>query len=460
MFMSYSDEIRHLEVSDKSFIWHPFTQMKEWLEEKPLIITEGKGCFLKDIYGKWYLDGVSSLWVNIHGHRREEVDAAVREQLDKIAHSTLLGLSNVPSIKLAEKLIAIAEQSFSYSNKKLTKVFYSDNGSTSVEIALKMAFQYWSHIGIKGKNSFISLKNAYHGDTIGAVSVGGIEIFHNIFEPLLFRTFKAPSPYCYRCEFGMTYPECSLKCLKIMEEILIENSQEIAAIIVEPIVQGAGGMIVYPEIYLSGVRELCDKYNVLMIADEVATGFGRTGKMFACEHAGIIPDLLCLSKGITNGYLPLAATLCSQEIFDAFLGEFKELKTFFHGHSYTGNPLACSAALANLELFDKDMTLAALQPKNSILTERLRKIAELSNVGDVRNKGFMTGIELVKDKNTKEPYPLEAKMAWKVTYKAREMGVIIRPLGNVVVLMPPLCISEKSLVELLDVVEKSIVSVV
>ena len=460
MFMSYSDEIRHLEVSDKSFIWHPFTQMKEWLEEKPLIITEGKGCFLKDIYGKWYLDGVSSLWVNIHGHRREEVDAAVREQLDKIAHSTLLGLSNVPSIKLAEKLIAIAEQSFSYSNKKLTKVFYSDNGSTSVEIALKMAFQYWSHIGIKGKNSFISLKNAYHGDTIGAVSVGGIEIFHNIFEPLLFRTFKAPSPYCYRCEFGMTYPECSLKCLKIMEEILIENSQEIAAIIVEPIVQGAGGMIVYPEIYLSGVRELCDKYNVLMIADEVATGFGRTGKMFACEHAGIIPDLLCLSKGITNGYMPLAATLCSQEIFDAFLGEFKELKTFFHGHSYTGNPLACSAALANLELFDKDMTLAALQPKNSILTERLRKIAELSNVGDVRNKGFMTGIELVKDKNTKEPYPLEAKMAWKVTYKAREMGVIIRPLGNVVVLMPPLCISEKSLVELLDVVEKSIVSVV
>jgi len=458
--MSYSDEIRHLVESDKSFVWHPFTQMKEWLEEKPLIITEGKGCFLKDIYGKWYLDGVSSLWVNIHGHRREEIDAAVREQLDKIAHSTLLGLSNVPSIKLAEKLIAIAEQSFSYSNKKLAKVFYSDNGSTSVEIALKMAFQYWSHIGIKGKNSFISLKNSYHGDTIGAVSVGGIEIFHNIFEPLLFRTFKAPSPYCYRCEFGMTYPECSLKCLKIMEEILIKHSQEIAAVIVEPIVQGAGGMIVYPETYLSGVRELCDKYNVLMIADEVATGFGRTGKMFACEHAGIIPDLLCLSKGITNGYLPLAATLCSQEIFNAFLGEFKELKTFFHGHSYTGNPLACSAALANLELFDKDMTLAALQPKISLLTERLRKIAELSNVGDVRNKGFMTGIELVKDKNTKEPYPLEAKMAWKVIYKAREMGVIIRPLGNVVVLMPPLCISEKSLVELLDVVEKSIVSVV
>jgi adenosylmethionine-8-amino-7-oxononanoate aminotransferase len=458
--MSYSDEIKYLEESDKSFVWHPFTQMKEWLEEKPLIIVEGQGCFLKDVYGKWYLDGVSSLWVNIHGHKRGEIDAAIREQLDKIAHSTLLGLGNVPSIKLAERLIAIASQSFAGSKRKLSKVFYSDNGSTSVEIALKMAFQYWSHKGVKGKHSFVALKNAYHGDTIGAVSVGGIEIFHNIFEPLLFKTFKATSPYCYRCEFEMTYPKCELMCLKAMDDILNKHSQEIAAIIVEPIVQGAGGMIVYPEIYLSGVRQLCDKYNVLMIADEVATGFGRTGKMFACEHAGVVPDLLCLSKGITNGYLPLAATLTSQEIFDAFLGEFNQLKTFFHGHSYTGNPLACAAALASLELFERDMTLKNLEPKILLLQERLGKIAELPNVGDVRSKGFMTGIELVKDKTTKEPYPLEAKMGWKVIYKAREMGVIIRPLGNVVVLMPPLCISESSLIELLDVVEKSIASVV
>lgn len=458
--MSYIEEIKSLEELDKSYVWHPFTQMKEWLNEKPLIISEGKGCYLKDIYGRWYLDGVSSLWVNVHGHKRKEIDDAVKQQLDKIAHSTLLGLGNIPSIKLAEKLITILEQSFHGSERKLTKVFFSDNGSTSVEIALKMAFQYWSHRGIKGKNSFLSLKNGYHGDTIGAVSVGGIDIFHEIFKPLLFKTYKAPSPYCYRCDFGITYPECDLRCLKAMEEILTEHSNEIAAVIIEPIVQGAGGMIVYPENYLKGVRELCDKYNVLLIADEVATGFGRTGKMFACEHANVIPDLMCLSKGITNGYLPLAVTLTTQEIFNSFLGEFKELKTFFHGHSYTGNPLACSAAIASLELFEKDETLKNLQPKIVLLQDRLLKIAELPNVGNVRNKGFMTGIELVKNKETTEPYPLEAKMGWKVIYKAREMGVIIRPLGNVVVLMPPLCISESSLLELLDIVEKSIIAVV
>ncbi len=455
--MSYIEEISHLEGSDKRFVWHPFTQMKEWLEEKPLIIAEGRDCFLKDIYGRWYLDGVSSLWVNIHGHRRKEIDDAVRQQLGKIAHSTLLGLGNVPSIILAEKLIKITDKSFSGLNGRLSKVFYSDNGSTSVEIALKMAFQYWAHKGIKGRNSFLTLKNSYHGDTIGAVSVGGIDIFHNIFEPLLFNVFKAPSPYCYRCELGKTYPECSLLCLKAMEDILIQHSTEIAAVIVEPIVQGAGGMIVYPESYLRGVRELCNKYNVLMIADEVATGFGRTGRMFACEHGQIVPDLLCLSKGITNGYLPLAATISTENIFNAFLGEFSELKTFFHGHSYTGNPLACSAAIASLELFEKDMTLKNLETKVSLLQERLQIIADLTHVGDVRNKGFMTGIELVINKETKEPYPLEAKMAWKVIYKARELGVIIRPLGNVVVLMPPLCITESNLMQLLDVVEKSII---
>lgn len=455
--MDYLEEIRHLVELDKHFVWHPFTQMKEWLEETPLIIVEGRGSYLKDIYGKWYIDGVSSLWINIHGHRREEIDAAVKEQLDKIAHSTLLGLSNQPSIILAQKLIQATDKSFSNFNGRLSKVFYSDNGSTSVEIALKMAFQYWVHKGVKGRNSFLSLKNSYHGDTLGAVSVGGIDVFHNIFKPLLFKTYKSPSPYCYRCDFGMSYPECALKCLNAMEEILIKHSEEIAAVIVEPIVQGAGGMIVYPEAFLSGVRELCNKYRVLMIADEVATGFGRTGKMFACEHAKVVPDLLCLSKGITNGYLPLAATIATQEIFDSFLGEFKELKTFFHGHTYTGNPLACAAAIASLELFEKDMTLINLQPKVSLLQERLQKISELPQVGDVRSKGFMIGIELVKDKKTRAPYPIEAKMGWKVIYKAREMGAIIRPLGNVVVLMPPLCISEKSLLELLDIVEKSII---
>lgn len=454
--MSYLKEIEDLERKDKLFIWHPFTQMKDWLSEKPLIIVEGEGCFLKDQYSRWYLDGVSSLWVNIHGHRRREIDEAIKEQLDRIAHSTLLGLANVPSIKLAEGLIELTNYSFKGQDRRLSKVFYSDNGSTSVEIALKMAFQYWQHRGIKNKKTFLSLKNSYHGDTIGSVSVGGIDIFHNIFEPLLFKTFKAPSPYCYRCELEKTHPECSLACLQKMEEVLTTYSDEIAAVILEPMVQGAGGMIVFPDSYLKGVRKLCDKYNVLLIADEVATGFGRTGKMFACEHEGVVPDFLCLSKGITNGYLPLAVTITTDEIFDAFLGEYSELKTFFHGHSYTGNPLACSAAIASLEIFKKEETLKNLQPKISLLKERLKAFAHLKHVGDIRNRGFMTGIELVKNKAIKEPYPLEAKIGWRVIYKAREKGVIIRPLGNVIVVMPPLSISEENLLRLLEVIEESI----
>ncbi|MCX7913793.1 MAG: adenosylmethionine--8-amino-7-oxononanoate transaminase, partial [Thermodesulfovibrionales bacterium] len=420
--MNYLNGIEELEKKDKLFIWHPFTQMKDWLSEKPLIIVEGKDCFLKDQYGKWYLDGVSSIWVNIHGHRRKEVDEAIKEQLDKIAHSTLLGLSNVPSIVLAEKLINLINDAFAEEGRKLCKVFYSDNGSTSVEIALKMAFQYWQHKGENKRTTFLSLKNSYHGDTIGSVSVGGIDIFHKIFEPLLFKTIKAPSPYCYRCEFGKTYPECSLACLRAMEELLRNHSEEIAAVIIEPMVQGAGGIIVFPDSYLKGVRKLCDEYKVLLIADEVATGFGRTGKMFACEHEKVVPDFLCLSKGITNGYMPLAVTITTEEVFSAFLGEFSELKTFFHGHSYTGNPLACSAAIACLDIFRRDETLKTLQPKISLLKERLRNFIELEHVGDIRNKGFMTGIELVKDKAKKEPYPIEAKIGWKVVHKAREKG--------------------------------------
>jgi adenosylmethionine-8-amino-7-oxononanoate aminotransferase len=393
--MSYLDKIKNLEEQDKKFIWHPFTQMKDWIKEKPIIITEGRDCFVKDAYGKWYLDGVSSIWVSIHGHRKKEIDDAIKEQLDKIAHSTLLGLSNIPSILLAEKLISLTDESFAGLQPQLSKVFYSDNGSTAVEVALKMAFQYWIHKGVKGKHSFLSLKNAYHGDTIGAVSIGGIDIFHEVFKPLLFKTYKAPSPYCYRCDFGKPFLECSFACLAEMENILEKHSDEIAAVIIEPIVQAAGGMIVWPEGYLKGIRKLCNKYNVLLIADEVATGFGRTGKMFACEHENVVPDIMCLSKGITNGYMPLAVTLSTDEIYNAFIGEFKELKTFFHGHSYTGNPLACAAAIASIDLFEKEEILKNMQPKIALLEERLKDIADLPNVGNVRNKGLIAGIELV-----------------------------------------------------------------
>lgn len=447
--MGIAEENSRLERLDKQYVWHPFTQMKEWREETPVIVAEGRDCFIKDIYGRWYLDGVSSLWLNVFGHRKKEIDDAVRKQLDNIAHSTLLGLSNVPAITLAEKLVSLT-------GAPLSKVFYSDNGSTAVEVALKMAFQYWRHKGFSRRNTFMSINNAYHGDTIGAVSVGGIDIFHKAFEPLLFRTYRAPSPYCYRCELGLTFPECSLACLAGMEDILRAHSEEIAALIIEPLIQGAGGMITSPPGYLRGVRELCTRYDVLMIADEVATGFGRTGRMFACEHEGVLPDMMCLSKGITGGYMPLAATLATDEIYNAFLGEFSELKTFFHGHSYTGNPLACAAALACLDLFEKERVIEKLQGKINMLRARLADILTLPHVGDVRSAGFMAGIELVKDKDSKRPYNLKEKTGWKVACRARERGVLLRPLGNVTVIMPPLAVSEQNLAMMMNIIEQSI----
>ena len=429
---------RRIETLDREHLWHPFTQMKEWVEEPPMIITEGRGVFLKDIYGKWYIDGVSSIWVNVHGHGKREIDDAIKEQVGRISHSTLLGLTHPLAAELAGMIVKIVP-------KGLTKVFYSDSGSTAVEIGLKMAFQYWQHKGNRQKTKFISLTNAYHGDTIGAVSVGGIELFHELFSPLLFESFKADSPYCYRCTLKKTYPSCKLACLKSMEKVLKKHHKEIAGLVIEPLVQGAAGMIVFPDGYLKGVRRLCNKYKVLMIADEVATGIGRTGKMFACEHEGVSPDILCLAKGITGGYLPLAATVTAEKIYKVFLGNYEELKSFFHGHTYTGNQLACAAAIANLSLFKKEGTLRKMRPRIKILERELAKILEYPHVGDVRQKGFMVGIELVKDKKTKEPYPLEEKMGIRVCAEARKNGVIIRPLGNVVVLMPPLTISAHEL---------------
>jgi adenosylmethionine-8-amino-7-oxononanoate aminotransferase len=454
----------HINKLDKKYLWHPFTQMKEWAEEAHLIITEGRGSFLKDITGKWYIDGVSSIWVTVHGHTKKEISDAIKEQVDKISHSTLLGLTHPPAAILAEKLVKLVQKSLDVRFSKgerpfastLSRVFYSDNGSTAVEIALKMAFQYWRHKGIKGKKTFLSLNNGYHGDTIGAVSVGGIDLFHNIFSPLLFKTYKAPSPYCYRCELGKEVRSCRQYCLQEMEKIMHKHHKEIAALIIEPLVQGAGGMIVAPAGYLKQVRKLCSKYDILMIADEVATGFGRTGKMFACEHENINPDILCIAKGITGGYLPLAATITTEEIYRSFLGEFRELKTFFHGHTYTGNQLACAAAIANIDLFKKEKTLQKMQKKIESLGKELDKIKEFQHVGDIRQKGFMAGIELVINKKTKEPYPFEDKMAWKVCLKARENGLIIRPLGNVVVLMPPLSISQQELKSLVRITAEAV----
>jgi len=473
--MNLQEDNRHLEQSDRHYVWHPFTQMKEWEQETPVIIAGGRDCFIRDIRGKWYLDGVSSLWVNIFGHRKKEIDDAIKAQIDRISHSTMLGLSNVPAIQLAEKLVTILQRELDTGHTAsgevvqdtsihppwaLSRVFYSDNGSTSVEVALKMAFQYWQHLGEQNRTAFLSLNHAYHGDTLGAVSVGGIDIFHRAFAPLLFKKFTAPSPYCYRCELGKAYPDCGLFCAEQMEEILKAHHREIAAVIIEPLVQAAGGMIVSPPGYLKRVRELCSACNVLLIADEVATGFGRTGRMFACRHEDVVPDILCLSKGITGGYLPLAATLAMEDIYQAFLGEFRELKTFFHGHSFTGNPLACAAALACLEIFETEDTIRNLQPKIALLEDWLSEMADLPHVGNVRNKGLMAGVELVIDKQTKEAYPWEEKVGWKVAYHARDNGVIIRPLGNVVVIMPPLSISIDNLRQMLAVLRRAIISAV
>jgi adenosylmethionine-8-amino-7-oxononanoate aminotransferase len=447
--MKIRSRVKSLEKLDKKCVWHPFTQMKEWGEDSPVIITDGQGSFVKDIFGKWYIDGVSSLWVTVHGHRKEEIDNAIKEQIDKIAHSTLLGLTHPPAIELAQRLVKITP-------KKLSRVFYSDNGSTAVEIGLKIAFQYWKHKGTKEKKRFISLNKAYHGDTTGAVSVGGIDLFHKIFSPMLFKSYKAPSPNCYRCELGKKHPSCRLLCLNKAEKTLRKYHREIAGFIIEPIVQGAGGMIVSPPGYLKGVERICKKYGVLMIADEVATGFGRTGKMFACEHEDVTPDILCLAKGITGGYLPLAATVTTERIFKAFLGRHKDLKTFFHGHTYSGNQLACAAAIANLSLFKKEKTIQKMQKKIGVLKKGLSVMSELHHVGNIRQKGFMVGIELVKDKKTGKPYSIGEKMGIKVCRKARDKGLIIRPLGDLVVLMPPLNASTSELKRLLEITRESI----
>ncbi len=440
-----------LRQCDKEYLWHPFTQMKEYAKEDAVIIEEGEGVILRDIEGREYIDGVASLWTNVHGHRKKELDHALKAQIDKIAHSTLLGISNVPAIELAKKLVHITPPG-------LDKVFYSDSGATAVEIALKIAFQYQKQAreGDPRKERFISLKNAYHGDTIGAVSVGGIDIFHSIYRPLLFEAYSAEAPYCYRCPFKKEYPSCSMECLSDLEEVMSRHSHEVTALIIEPLVQGAAGIIVQPPGYLKKVRELCTKYNILMIADEVAVGFGKTGKMFACNHEAISPDIMTLGKGITGGYMPLAATLTTGKIYEAFLGEYEEYKTFFHGHTYTGNPLACAVAIANLDVFEKEKVIEKLESKIEKLSELLKGFYELRHVGDVRQCGFIVGIELVMDRETKEPYPVAERTGYRVILEARRHGVIIRPLGDIIVLMPPLCISMDQLTRLCEVTYDSI----
>ncbi|RMF88844.1 MAG: adenosylmethionine--8-amino-7-oxononanoate transaminase [Planctomycetota bacterium] len=437
-----------LERWDREIVWHAFTQMAEY---EPFIIERAEGCTLIDIDGNRYIDGVSSLWCNIHGHRHPVIDAAVREQLERVAHVTNLGLSNPTTIRLAKRLTEIAPSG-------LNHVFFSDDGATAVEVALKMAFQYWRQRPDPKpeKRLYLALGDAYHGDTIGSVSVGGVERFHAMFHPLLFETIRLPVPDSYRRPEGMSDEALAAHHLEKLEAVLRERAPEIAAMVIEPLVQGAAGMIMHPPGYLRGVRELTRKYDVLLIADEVAVGFGRTGKMFACEHEDVVPDLLCLAKGITGGYMPLAATLATDEIYDAFLGSYAESKTFFHGHTYGGNPLGAAAALATLEVFEKEQTLARLPEKIDRLTQHLDRIAQLPHVGDARQRGMIAAVELVADRETKTPYPWEEKRGMQVCDHARKRGVWLRPLGNVIVIMPPLAVSLEEIDRICEAVEEGI----
>lgn len=428
--------------------------MREWEQEDPLIIERGKGSYLIDHAGRKYLDGTSSIWVNLHGHRHPALDRALKKQIDKIAHSTLLGLSNKPAIELARALIKIVPRG-------LARVFYSDNGSTAVEVALKMAVQYWRqrHPEAGAKNSFLHLKLAYHGDTIGAVSVGNIELFHSRFKPLLFPTIEAEPPYCYRCPLNLAYPSCRMACIDPIEQFLKTRHRDLAGFIIEPLIQAAAGMVTQPPGYLKRIRELCTQYDVLLIVDEVATGFGRTGTMFACEHEGVTPDLLAISKGLTGGYMPLAATVTTDDIYQAFLGNYEEFKSFFHGHSYTGNPLGCALALANLQVFRTEKTLSQLRPKITALRNLLRRLEKLNHIGEIRRQGFMAGIELVQDRSTKAPFPLAARIGHKVAMEARRRGLLLRPIGNVIILVPPLSTSLPELRRMVDILGEAIEAV-
>jgi len=444
----YSTE--QLREWDRQHVWHPFTQMQDWEREEAIIITRGEGSWLIDSDGNRYLDGVASMWTNVHGHCRRELNEALKTQVDRLEHSTLLGLASEQSILLARRLAEITPPG-------LERFFYSDNGSTAMEVAVKMAFQYQLHKGRGERSRFITFKNAYHGDTLGAVSVGGIDIYHTTFKPLMFETISAPSPYCYRCELGCSGPEnCAMECLDVLESLMEQHGATCAGLVIEPLLQGAGGMIVQPPGFLRRVRELCDLYGLLMIADEVATGFGRTGRMFACDHEAVVPDIMALSKGIAAGYLPIAATVTTEEVYGAFLGQYAELKTFFHGHTFTGNPLACAVALKSLELFESDGLLEALQPKIARVHERLAEIATLPHVGDVRQCGLAAGIELVEDKDSRRAYPWELKTGVRVCLEARKLGIFSRPLGNTVVFFPPLAITPHELELLLDGLERAI----
>jgi adenosylmethionine-8-amino-7-oxononanoate aminotransferase len=426
---------------DVEHVWHPFTQMAEYARTDPLVVVAADGNYLVDDRGRRLFDGTSALWCNLLGHRVPEIDAAIREQLGRVAHSTLLGATHPPAAELARRLAEAAPAG-------LDHVFFSDDGATAVEAALKIAFQY--RLLTQGREAaaralFLSLGDAYHGDTLGAAAVGGVELFHETFRPILLRTLKVPSPYCYRCPLGKEPGSCSIDCADEVETVLSREEGRVCAVIVEPRVQAAAGMIVHPKGYLRHLADSCRRHGALLILDEVATGFGRTGTLFACQQEGVVPDLLCLAKGLTGGYLPVAATLATDAVYRVFLGRYEEYRHFFHGHTYTGNPLGCAAALATLRLLADGRVVAGVERKALVLREALAPVARHPNVGDVRQAGLMCGVELVADRGTKARFPSGDRVAYSLCLSLRDRGILLRPLGDVIVLMPPLSSTEDEL---------------
>lgn len=468
-----SDEqarIDELIAQDHDHLWHPFTPMRQWREQIPIVIERAEGDYLIDVRGERYLDGVSSLWCNVHGHRVAELDQAVRDQLDRVAHSTLLGLASVPSAQLASRLSAIAPG-------QLNKVFFSDAGATATEVAFKMAAGYWFHRHHQQRDVFVGIEGAYHGDTTGAMSVGYSPLFHKPFERMVFECQWAPAPDVSHSpertwqpsgdgaqrRWALEDPElCESvrgQALSGLDQLLRRLGDRVAAVVIEPLVQGAAGMVMQPPGYLRGVAELVRKHGTLLMADEVATGFGRTGRMFACEHEGVEPDLLCVGKGLTGGYLPLAATLATDEIEQAFCGELGEHRTLYHGHTYTGNPLACAVSLASLDLFESRQLLGEIERKAALVARKLDPLRDGSafeRVVDVRQRGLMVGIELSADGSTATGFDPTRRLGHEVCDRCRARGVIVRPLGNVIILMPPLAISDENLERLVDVVVQQI----
>jgi adenosylmethionine---8-amino-7-oxononanoate aminotransferase len=466
---------------DHRFIWHPFTQMKDWLRQEPVVIVRGDGAQLTDRRGRQYLDANSSIWTNLHGHNHPRLNRAIELQLRRIAHTSALGLANEPASLLAARLVQAAQAApgrptrsgtRAATGRRLEKVFFSDDGSTAMEVALKLAYEFARRRGSR-KPKFLSLDGAYHGDTIGAVSLGHIDLFHKAFSGLVFPTDKTPAPFCYRCPFNRAKPEradarhyrvCNEECLDKLGKQFARKArtgEAYAGFVFEPLIQGAAGMIAQPEGWLRKATHIARAFNTPLIADEVLTGFGRTGQgatpaLFACQHEGVEPDYLALAKGLTGGYLPMAATLTTRKVFDAFLGEYSEFKTFFHGHSFTANQLGAAASLASLDLLETAASVRARSALEKTLAAELDSLWALPRVGDIRRVGLIAGIELVKSWRTREPYALRERAAIRVCETMAKHAVLTRPIGNVVVILPPYCTSADQIRRIVEALRQGI----